>query len=75
MKLQDSVIAITGGGQGLGRAMAVSLAAKGARLALIDLNEERLQETVALCEQAGSRHATTFATLHAKLTLRPRSQA
>lgn len=28
MKLQDSVIAITGGGQGLGRAMAEYLAAK-----------------------------------------------
>lgn len=54
MKLQDSVVAITGGGQGLGRAMAVYLAGKGAKLAVIDLNEERLQETVQLCQEAGS---------------------
>ncbi len=59
MKLENAVIAITGGGQGLGRSMAVFLAAKGARLALVDLNEDRLQETVALCEQAGS-HARHY---------------
>lgn len=60
MKLQDSVIAITGGGQGLGRAMAVYLAGKGAKLAVIDLNQEKLEETVALCEEAGAeaRHYT-----------------
>ncbi len=54
MNLQDKVIIITGGGQGLGRAMAVHLAASGAKLALVDLNEGQLQETVALVEQAGS---------------------
>ncbi len=54
MNLSDKVIVITGGGQGLGRAMALSLAAEGAKLALIDLGEEQLQESVALIEQAGS---------------------
>ncbi|MCR8913750.1 SDR family oxidoreductase [Marinobacter panjinensis] len=53
MKLQDSVIAITGGGQGLGRAMAEYLAAKGARLALIDLMPEKLEEAAAACDKAG----------------------
>ncbi|WP_203300295.1 SDR family oxidoreductase [Marinobacter sediminum] len=53
MKLQDSVIAITGGGQGLGRAMAEYLAAKGARLALIDLMPEKLAEAAEACKQAG----------------------
>lgn len=53
MDLQGKVIAITGGGQGLGRSMAVVLAAKGAKLALIDLNQEKLDETVALCKEAG----------------------
>jgi 3-oxoacyl-[acyl-carrier protein] reductase len=53
MKLQDSVIAITGGGQGLGRAMAEYLAAKGARLALIDLMPEKLDEAAAACDKTG----------------------
>lgn len=53
MKLQDSVIAITGGGQGLGRAMAEYLAAKGARLALIDLMPEKLAEAAEACKRAG----------------------
>ncbi len=53
MQLQDKVIIITGGGQGLGRAMAEHLAGKGARLALVDLNQERLDEAVAACKAAG----------------------
>ena len=53
MQLQDKVIIITGGGQGLGRAMAEHLAGKGARLALVDLNPERLTEAVAACKAAG----------------------
>lgn len=53
MNLEKKVIAITGGGQGLGRSMALVLAAKGAVLALIDLNQEKLDETVELCKAAG----------------------
>ncbi|MFN3581780.1 MAG: SDR family NAD(P)-dependent oxidoreductase, partial [Pseudomonas sp.] len=53
MQLKDSVIIITGGGQGLGRAMAEYLAGKGAQLALVDLNQERLDEAVTACKQAG----------------------
>lgn len=53
MQVKNAVIVITGGGQGLGRAMALNLAAQGARLALVDLNEEKLQETVALVKEAG----------------------
>lgn len=53
MDLNGKVIAVTGGGQGLGRSMAVVLAAKGARMALIDLNQEKLDEAVELCKAAG----------------------
>ena len=53
MQLQDKVIIVTGGGQGLGRAMAEHLAGRGARLALVDLNQERLDEAVAACKAAG----------------------
>lgn len=53
MDLRDKVIVITGGGQGLGRAIACGLAARGAKLALVDLNQQRLDETAALCKAAG----------------------
>ena len=53
MDLNGKTIIVTGGGQGLGRAMAVELAAAGANLALIDLNEEPLSEAVQLCKDAG----------------------
>ena len=60
MKLQDAVIAITGGAQGLGREMAIGLAEKGANLALIDMNEARLQETAQECQKFGvSAHTYT----------------
>jgi 3-oxoacyl-[acyl-carrier protein] reductase len=59
MNLQDKVIAITGAGQGLGRAMAVYMAGKGARIAVIDLNQEQMDETRAQIEAAGSS-ASTF---------------
>lgn len=54
MQIKDAVVVVTGGGQGLGRSMAVDLAAQGAKLALFDLNEEKLQETVELVKKAGS---------------------
>lgn len=53
MDLNNKVIAITGGGQGLGRSMAKVLAARGAKLALIDLNREKLDETAEQCKAAG----------------------
>ena len=53
MDLNGKVVTVTGGGQGLGRSIAVALAAKGAKLALVDLNQEKLDEAVELCKQAG----------------------
>ncbi|HEY5718287.1 MAG TPA: SDR family oxidoreductase [Motiliproteus sp.] len=53
MNLNDKVIVITGGGQGLGRAMALFLAEKGATPALIDMNPAALDETVGLCLEKG----------------------
>lgn len=53
MQLKDKVIIITGGGQGLGRAMAEYLAKQGAQLALVDLDQEKLDATVAACQSAG----------------------
>jgi 3-oxoacyl-[acyl-carrier protein] reductase len=46
MKLKDKTIVITGGGQGLGLTMAINFAKSGANIALIDLNEKQLQESI-----------------------------
>jgi 3-oxoacyl-[acyl-carrier protein] reductase len=53
MDINGKVIVVTGGAQGLGLAMAKSLADKGAKLALVDLNEERLNEAVEICRGIG----------------------
>jgi NAD(P)-dependent dehydrogenase (short-subunit alcohol dehydrogenase family) len=46
--LNDGVSAITGAGSGMGRCLAQQLAARGASLALADVNEEGLDETATL---------------------------
>ncbi|HAT1546068.1 TPA: SDR family NAD(P)-dependent oxidoreductase, partial [Aeromonas hydrophila] len=47
MDITQKVIAITGAGRGLGRAIALSLAEQGAQLALIDVNRTDLEVTEA----------------------------
>lgn len=49
-KLNDKVVAITGAGAGIGRALAQQLASHGARLALSDVDRDAVQQTVALCQ-------------------------
>ncbi|GAA4736838.1 SDR family NAD(P)-dependent oxidoreductase [Nocardioides endophyticus] len=56
MKSFDGKVAvITGAGSGIGRALAVNLAGKGARLALSDVNDDGLAQTVDLVKNAGAR--------------------
>lgn len=52
--LANKVVVITGAGSGIGRALAENLAGKGARLALSDVDETGLAETVDLAVKAGS---------------------
>ena len=55
MQLSGKVVAITGGGRGLGRAMALAFAAEAAQIALLDLNVADLGETCAQCAAQGVR--------------------
>ncbi|GAA1976023.1 SDR family NAD(P)-dependent oxidoreductase [Nocardioides panacihumi] len=52
--LKDKVVVITGAGSGIGRALAVNIAGHGALLAVSDVDEAGLAETVELAKQAGA---------------------
>lgn len=52
--LADKVVVLTGAGSGIGRALAVNLARRGSLLALSDVDEVGLAETVALAGKAGA---------------------
>jgi 3-oxoacyl-[acyl-carrier protein] reductase len=60
MDVSGKVIAITGGGRGLGRAIAQQFAAAGGHVALLDLNQAELDKTQALCAALGVQ-ARTYA--------------
>ena len=51
---EGKVAVITGAGSGIGRALALNLAAKGAKLALSDIDAEGLAETVRAVEPLGA---------------------
>ncbi|MEC5320733.1 acetoin reductase [Brenneria populi subsp. brevivirga] len=59
MKLNNKVVLVTGAAQGIGRAIALRLAAEGAGIALVDMNEEKL-ERVAREISALGRDASLF---------------
>jgi NAD(P)-dependent dehydrogenase (short-subunit alcohol dehydrogenase family) len=55
LPLTDKVAIITGAGQGLGTAVAYTLAAAGARVAVNDLNPDRAEKVTAEIQQAGGQ--------------------
>ena len=51
MKLKDRVAVVTGAGSGIGAASAIAMAAEGARVLVVDLNETGAKTTVAVIER------------------------
>ena len=51
--IEGRVVAITGGGSGMGRAMAIDLGSRGAKIAICGRRPEPLEETVELVKAAG----------------------
>ena len=57
MELENKVIVVTGGGNGIGREVVLGLLARGSRVAALDLSEAGLKETAELA-RAGQRLTT-----------------
>lgn len=60
-RLQNRNALVTGGGQGLGRAIARRLAAEGARVTVVDLNEAKARECVDMIGAAGGQASFVLA--------------
>lgn len=62
MKVQGKVFVVTGGGSGMGRALTIQLVKKGAKVAMVDINEKGMQETASLAGDSNvSIHVTNIA--------------
>lgn len=60
MKLEGNVALVTGAGSGIGRQIALEMAAQGARVAICDINMDGADETVKRIEKAGTGEAAAF---------------
>lgn len=55
--LAGKTVMMTGAGRGMGRAMSIGLARAGAKVAMIDIDEDVLKEAAGLVDQAGGQGA------------------
>jgi len=72
VKITDNVFVVTGGGNGMGREVVLDLLKRGARVAAVDLDADRLAETAKLAAVADARlslHTVNVADRKAVLAL------
>jgi NAD(P)-dependent dehydrogenase (short-subunit alcohol dehydrogenase family) len=55
MRLKNKVALITGGGSGIGRETTLLFTKEGARVVVVDINDEGGQETVSMVEAQGGQ--------------------
>ncbi len=60
MDIKNNNFVITGAAQGLGAAIGVALARQGAKLALLDVNAEGLDQAMERCKKAGAADCLAF---------------
>lgn len=58
MNVQNKIIAVTGGGSGIGRELVLNLLSKGAKVIALDINKTALEETFALAGNNKEKLAT-----------------
>jgi NAD(P)-dependent dehydrogenase (short-subunit alcohol dehydrogenase family) len=58
--LDGAPVFVTGGADGIGRALVLAFAAQGSRVGFADINLEKAHEVVALSEEAGVSHIPLF---------------
>jgi NAD(P)-dependent dehydrogenase (short-subunit alcohol dehydrogenase family) len=75
MKLQDRVAVVTGGGSGIGQAIALRFAREGAKVAVVDLRRSRAEETTALIKDAAGEALAVDADVAAAGTVEVMAQA
>jgi 3-oxoacyl-[acyl-carrier protein] reductase len=60
LEIKNNTFVITGAAQGLGEAIALSLSRQGAKIALLDVNAEKLDQVQARCVEAGAAECFAF---------------
>lgn len=75
MKLQNRVAIVTGGGSGIGQAIAQRFAREGAKVAVVDLRRSRAEDTTALIHAAGGKALAVDADVAAAGTVEAMTQA